>query len=177
MTSVPSPSSRARIFGGGLAVAPAQPILTYTGQNQFTLSNPDSTLVYTLVNCTRSGNVFTTTSSTATITAKYGRALISSAARTLYTANHGRVLYNQQQGPGDAGCGPRGTICCPEGMIADSAGNSCASGGTQGAFSSCDGIPDCDCFGVFIDFCYNYYWTDYSSSGYALLGSVWGKVV
>jgi hypothetical protein len=160
---------------GGKGAAPAVPTLSYTAQNQFTITNYDSTLDYTLTNCTRSTDIITPTSGTATVTAKYPRALISSAARTAYTANHGIVLDSIASSPSSAGCSPRGFVGCPGGTVTDTAGNTgCAGPGTQGPFCG----TDCDassCFGNFCT-CWYYHWTDYSGSGYSLIGTVWGKV-
>lgn len=162
---------------------PATPILAYTAQNQFTISNYDPTLTYAVSGGTRSGSVITISSvgTTATVTAKYDRGLIASSARSMLTAAYSRVLTSVASTAGSAGCSPRGTLCCPSGIL-DTSGNTCAPGpGTQGAFAECNiptGCSQQQCFGLFIT-CWNWRWNNYSTgpegTGYTLIGNTWGK--
>ena len=156
-----------------LAGPPAVPNLTYTADNQYTITNYNSSLVYALTNSTRSGSVITVSSNTATITAAYAVGAPASAPRTMSTLPNERVLLYPGTGYGSTGCGPRGDICCPDGQIQNTAGAQCGGApGTQGDF--CDGACPGDCFGTFVT-CYNWYWTNYTSAGYVLYGSHWGK--
>ena len=164
--------------------APATPTASYTAQNQFTITNYDPTLTYTVTGGSRSGNIVTISSvgTTATVKSSYPRGLATSAARSLLTAVYTRVLTSVAANPGSAGCGPRGTICCPGGSIVNTNGATCVPGpGTQGAFAECSGIcSPSECFGLFIT-CWNWRWNNYSTgpegTGYTLIGSTWGKVV
>ena len=164
-----------------LGAVPSVPTATYTAENQFTISNYDSTLTYAVVGGTRSGSVVTISSvgTTATVTAAYGRGVAASAAASLLTAASGRVLTSVASSPFSAGCGPRGTICCPSGTILDTSGTTCASGGTQGAFAECGNSCPGNCFGLFLT-CWNWRWNNYSTgpegTGYTLIGNTWGKV-
>lgn len=165
------------MFGGvnaGKGATPPVPTLSYTAQSQFTITNYDSTLQYSVTGASRSGNIVNINSvgTTATVNAKYSRSTISSANRSLLTAAHARVLYGPGTGVGRAGCGPQ-TVCCPSGMIHNPDGSQCGCCGTRGCFAECCGRCE-DCTGNFLT-CYNWYWTDYSGSGYTLIGSVWGK--
>lgn len=154
---------------------PAVPILSYTAQSQFTITNYDSTLQYSVTGGSRLGNIINISNvgTTATVSAKYPRSTVSSENKSLLTAAYARVLYGPGTGVGSAGCGSR-YVCCPSGMIHNTNGDQCLSGGTQGCFAECCGTC-ADCTGLFLT-CYNWYWTDYTGSGYTLLGSVWGKV-
>ena len=164
----------------GKGATPPVPTLSYTAENQFTITNYDSTLVYELTSCSRSNNIVIPSSSTATITAKYSRALVSSSARTLLTAPYDRVLTSVAGGVSSEGCGPRPNLCCPSGTIQGMAGNQCGGApGTQGSFAGCSGCTSGNpCYGLFIT-CWNWRWNNYSTgpegTGYTLIGSTWGK--
>jgi hypothetical protein len=167
--------------GGGKGAVPSVPNLSYTAEGQFTITNYDSSLTYTVSGATRSGNLLTNVSNNATITAKYQRSVPSSAARTMNVAANVRILTSVAATPGSAGCGPRGTICCPGSSIVNTDGGQCVPGpGTQGSFAECDGVCSREnCFGLFLT-CWNWRWTNYSTgpdgTGYTLIGNTWGKV-
>lgn len=171
----------AAVFGSssGKGATPPIPTLSYTAEKQFTITNYDPTLIYDVVNATRSASVITinNTGTTATITSKYTRSVISSSSKNMLTAIHTRVLTSSAGGVSSEGCGPRPTICCPV-TITGVDGSTCGSGGTRGNFAGCPTCPsqpfEAGCFGLFLT-CWNWYWTDYSGSGYNLFGSVWGK--
>lgn len=159
----------------GKGATPAIPTLTYTAENQFTISDYDSTFTYTVTNGTRSGAVVTVTSASATISARTSKSVVASGTRSLLTLANGRVLTTVASTMGSEGCGPRPNLCCSSGIL-NTNGDTC--GGSPGTV-----VPDnfcgntCDpgnCFGLYMT-CYNWYWTDYTSSGYTLQGSVWGK--
>lgn len=164
-----------------LGAVPSVPTLTYTAQNQFTIGNYDSSLTYTVTGGTRSGSVITvsTVGTTATVTARYGRGVAASAARSMLTAAYARVLTTSAGVVGGAGCGPRPTACCPGSTIMNTNGNTCGSGGTQGAFAECGSSCPGNCYGLFIT-CWNWRWNNYSDgtdgTGYTLIGNTWGKV-
>jgi hypothetical protein len=173
MTRLLIAGSRASAHGA----IPTIPTLIYSAANQFTITDYDSTLTYILTNCTRSGALITPTGATATIAVQYPHGLLPSTARQALTAAHGRVLDGVESTPASAGCGNRSgdTKCCGPGGIMNTNGDTCdSSNGTQGDF--CGGACPGDCFGRF-NTCYFYHWTDYSASGYSLIGSTWGKVV
>lgn len=171
--------------GAPLGATPTVPTLSYSAQGQFTITNYDSLLTYTVVNGTRSGNVITvsSTGTTATVTAKYSRGLVSSASSSMLTAAHGRVLSSIATSLGSEGCGHRSDLCCPGGTILDTSGAVCGGApGTRTAGGCGGGCPEgpydpfeAGCFTLYVT-CWNWYWTDYSGSGYSLIGSVWGKV-
>jgi len=172
MTRLLVAGSRAAAHGA----TPAIPALTYSAANQFTITNYDSSLTYVLTNCTRSGALVTPTGATATVAAQYPHGLFPSTARQALTAAHGRVQDSVYSGPhSDAGCGPRGGTTCGGGSLSDMSGGNYSGIGTQGDF--CGGACPGDCYGYFNFYCYNWHWTDYSGSGYSLIGSTWGKVV
>lgn len=153
---------------------PPVPTLAYTAQGTFTITNYDPTLTYTVTGATRSGSQLTGISSGATIKTAYSPGAPQSAARTMYVANHGIVLTTVAATPSSTGCGPRPDLCCPAGTT-QSAVSPVQCGGSPGTRGDyCGGSCPGDCFGLFVT-CRNYYWTDYSSSGYTLIGSIWGK--
>lgn len=157
-----------------LAGPPAVPTLTYSAQGTFTITNYDPTLTYTVTGATRTGNQLTGVSNGATITAAWAPGAPQSAARTMNVLAHGRVLTTLAASPSSSGCGPRGFVACPGGTITNTSGSTgCDGPGTVGPFcgGSCTDPP---CYGNFCS-CYNYYWTDYTGSGYTLIGTVWGK--
>ncbi len=166
---------------------PAVPALTYTTQNQFTISNYDPTLTYLVSGGTRSVNIITVSSvgSTATVTARYGRGLVASSAKSMLTAAYSRVLTSVASTPSDTGCGPRNNITCTGGTILDT--NGTVSGGAPGSLiqdpaqgaSFCGGACDTNCWSLSV-VCWNWRWNNYSTgpdgTGYTLLGNTWGKV-
>lgn len=164
-----------------LGATPAVPTVSYTADNQFTITNYDATLTYTVTNGTRAGNLVTPTSTTTTVTVKYPRGVVSSAAATLLTAPYARVLTSVATTLGSEGCGPRPNLCCPTGTIQSTAGNQCGGApGTQGSFAGCSGCtPSNPCYGLFVT-CWNWRWNNYSTgpegTGYTLIGNTWGKV-
>lgn len=165
-------------LASGKGATPPVPTLAYTGERQFTISDYDSTLTYTLSGCTRVGNVITvtTTGVTATVTAQYPRGLLESAARSMLTAAHARVLDSVQQTFSSAGCGPRSNSCCSSTWIMDVNGTTCGGApGTQGSWTECGGSCPGNCYGYFNVQCWSWHWTDYSASGYTKQGNVWGK--
>lgn len=170
---MPGLAALARV--GGLGATPAVPSLTYTAEKQFTITDYDATLEYTVSGGTRSGAVITvtTTGVTATVTAKYPRAVLASSARQMLTAAHGIVLDSVASNPGSTGCGPRGDIACPGGTVTGTGGDTYVRGpGTVGDY--CGGSCPGNCYGLF-GTCWYYHWTDYSGSGYTQQGNVWGK--
>lgn len=164
-------------FNMGLS-APAAPQLSYTAEGQFTITNYDSSLTYAVVGATRTGNLLTSVTNGATITAAYSTGAPTSAASTMNVLAHARVLTDGI-GVTSTGCGPRGDICCPGGRILNTAGQVC--GGAPGSLAPdnfCDGTPGYPCPGFCYQLtvaCYNWYWTNYTSSGYTLIGNIWGK--
>jgi hypothetical protein len=154
---------------------PAAPVLAYTAENQFTISNYDAALTYVVAGATRAGAVLTGVSDGATVKVAYSVGSPESAPSTMRVAAHARVLDSIASSPSSAGCGPRGFVACPPGTISNPDGTAgCAGPGTQGDF--CGGACPGDCFGNFCT-CWNWHWTDYSGSGYTLIGNVWGKAV
>lgn len=160
-----------------LAGAPSAPVLAYTAQGTFTINNYDAALTYTVTGATRTGNQLTAVTNGATIRAAYAAGATQSAASTMYVANHGRVLTGSPTNKTDTGCGPRPTMCCDGGQITNVDGSTCdGSPGSLAPDNFCGGSCNGNCYQKTIS-CYNWYWTDYSSSGYTLIGSVWGKAV
>jgi hypothetical protein len=154
---------------------PAAPVLAYTAQGQFTISNYDASLTYVVAGATRNGAILTGVSDGATVKTAYTATSPQSAASTMRVAAHGIVLDSVASSPSSTGCGPRPEVPCPGGTVSGPSGASgCAGPGTQGDF--CGGACPGNCFGNFCT-CWYYHWTDYSSSGYTLIGNVWGKAV
>lgn len=163
---------------------PDAPTLSYTAQGQFTITNYDSNLFYNVSGATRSGNLLSSVSNGATITASYASGAPASSAATMLVANHVRILTSFATGVTSTGCGPRPNLCCPGGTIMNTSGQTC--GGAPGSLAPdqfCGGgLPgDCpgNCFQLTIS-CYNWRWTNYDTgpdgTGYTLIGSIWGKV-
>jgi hypothetical protein len=158
-----------------LAGPPAVPTLTYSAQNTFTITNYDATLTYTVTGATRTGNQLTAVTNGATIKAAWAPGAPQSAARTMNVLAHGRVLTTVAATPQDTGCGTRPGQCCPSGIL-NTSGATCSSGpGTLVPDAFCGGSCPGNCFGEYLT-CYNWYWTNYTASGYTLIGTVWGKV-
>ena len=160
-------------FRGGLS-APAAPQLSYTADGQFTITNYNASLTYAVVGATRTGNLLTGVSNGATITAAYSVGAPTSAVSTMNVLANARVLTDSI-GVTDTGCGPRGNICCPDGRILNTSGQVC--GGAPGSLAPdvfCGGACDGNCYQLTVA-CYNWYWTNYTSSGYTLIGNTWGK--
>lgn len=158
---------------------PDAPQLSYTAQGQFTITNYDASLTYALSGATRSSNIISSVSNGATITAAYASGAPVSGASLMNVLANARVLTDSI-GITDTGCGPRGNICCPDGRIQNTGGAVC--GGAPGSFISdpgqaaafCGGACNDNCWQLTVA-CYNWYWTNYTSSGYALIGNTWGK--
>jgi hypothetical protein len=158
---------------------PPPPTLSYTAQNQFTITNYNAALVYAVSGATRAGSLLTSVSNGATIATSYAVGATISNVSTMNVLAHGRVLTTSF-GVTDTGCGPRGNICCPGGTIQDTSGNVC--GGAPGSYIAdpaqaaafCGGACDYNCYQLTVT-CYNWYFTDYTGSGYTLMGNVWGK--
>ena len=159
---------------------PPAPTLSYTAEGQFTITNYDSTLVYAVSGATRTGNLLTSVTNGATITTAYVAGAPTSNPSTMNVLANARVLYGPATGVTSTGCGPRPDQCCPSGMIINTSGQVC--GGAPGSFISdpnqaaafCNGQCNDNCWQLTIS-CYNWYWTDYSGSGYTLIGQTWGK--
>ena len=165
-------------FTTGLS-APPVPQISYTAAGQFTITNYNSSLTYVVSGATRSGSLLSSVSNGATITATYSAGAPVSNASTMNVQAHGRVLTSVVSTPFSVGCSPRGNITCPGGSVLGVDGaTSGGAPGTQGCFYQCEGNCSCGpngpCFGLFVT-CYNSYITDYSGSGYTLIGSIWGK--
>ena len=171
-------------FNMGLS-APAVPVLSYTAESTFTITNYDATLTYVVVGASPSGNQLTSVTNNATITAAYSAGAPVSAARTMLVAAYARILTSVVSTPTDTGCGPRNNINCPDGTIQSTAGNQ--SGGAPGSLAPdnfCDGKPgypcDGNCYQLTVT-CWNWRWNNYSTgpegTGYTLIGNVWGKAV
>ena len=164
-------------FNMGLS-DPDAPTLSYTAQGQFTITNYNASLTYVVVGATRSGNLLTSVSNGATITSAFASGAPTSAASTMNVLAHARVLTDSI-GVTSTGCGPRDSICCPGGRIQNAAGATC--GGYPGSIAPdnfCDGTPGYPCPGYCYQLtvaCYNWYWTNYASLGYTLIGSIWGR--
>lgn len=157
---------------------PPAPTLSYTAEGQFTITNYDSTLVYAVSGATRTGNLLTSVTNGATITTAYVAGAPTSNPSTMNVLANARVLTDSI-GVTSTGCGPRPDICCPSGRIMNTSGQVC--GGSPGSLAPdnfCDGTPGYPCPGYCYQLtitCYNWYWTDYSGSGYTLIGQTWGK--
>jgi hypothetical protein len=158
---------------------PDAPTLSYTAQGQFTITNYNASLTYVVVGATRSGNLLTSVSNGATITSAFAPGATTSAASTMNVLAHSRVLTDSV-GVSSTGCGPRPNLCCPDGRIMNTGGTTC--GGAPGSLigdpnqgaAFCGGACDTNCWQLTIS-CYNWYWTNYASSGYTLIGNTWGK--
>lgn len=161
---------------GGLS-APTAPQLSYTADGQFTITNYNASLVYTTTGATRSGNLISSVTNGATINAAYGVGAPVSGSSLMNVLAHARVLYGSPTPVTSTGCGPRPDLCCPSGLILNTSGQTC--GGSPGSIAPdafCQ-FPSCtpgQCYQLTIS-CYNWYWTDYTSSGYTLIGNTWGK--
>ena len=160
---------------------PDAPQLSYTAQGQFTITNYNASLTYALSGATRSGDLITSVTNGATITAAYAPGAPLSNASTMNVLAGARVLTDSY-GITDTGCGTRGNICCPDGRIQNTAGLVC--GGAPGSLAPdnfCDGTPGYPCPGNCYQLtvaCYNWYWTNYTAEGYTLFGGdsgTWGK--
>lgn len=164
-------------FNMGLS-PPESPTISYTAQGQFTITNYNASLTYAVVGATRSSNLLTSVSNGATITAAYASGAPTSAVSTMNVLAHAQVLGNFVTGVTDTGCGPRGNICCPGGLVQP---NFAQCGGAPGSLAPdnfCDtgGGAPCpgNCYQLTIA-CYNWYYTNYTSEGYTLIGNTWGK--
>ncbi len=164
------------------ALVPSAPTLVYSGTTQglFTISNWAANITYTGSGCTISGDQVTVTAigTPATVTAKYTGGINSSSSSAL-TLQHQwlntGVVYTI---PADEGCSPRGDQCCPTGYLNVTTGQTCGTGpGTQQDGLCSGGCAPGDCYYRGAVDCYSRALTDYSSSGYVLTGSVWGKAV
>jgi hypothetical protein len=107
-------------FRGGLS-SPSAPQLSYTAEGQFTITNYSASLTYAVVGATRTGNLLTSVTNGATITAAYSAGAPVSAASTMNVLANARVLTDSI-GITSTGCGPRDSICCPDGRIQNTAG-------------------------------------------------------
>jgi hypothetical protein len=158
--------------------APSAPTLSYTAQGQFTITNYNASLTYVVSGATRSGNLLTSVSNGATITAAYSAGAPVSAASTMNVLANARILSTPGQFLASEGCGPRPNLCCPSGQILNTAGESCGgSPGTIGPDYLCSNSCPGYCFTLYMQ-CYYWYWTNYTSSGYTLIGGdsgTWGK--
>lgn len=159
---------------------PATPILTYTGDRQFTISGYSASLVYTVTGASapNASGIITNATNDATVTASYAVGAPASAARIMKIAAHARVLDAYQTTVGGVRCGwnPWDNPCCPNGWIANTDGSYCGGSGTyHNDYGSCGGLCT-ECFTLYMD-CYSWHWTDYSGSNYTLYGSNWGKAV
>ena len=153
---------------------PDAPQLSYTADGQFTITNYSASLTYALTGATRTGNIISSVTNGATITAAYAAGAPVSGSSLMNVLAHARVLTDSI-GVTDTGCGPRGNLCCPSGRILDTAGNVC--GGAPGSLAPdifCGGSCPGNCYQLTIA-CYSWYWTNYTSSGYTLIGNTWGK--
>ena len=160
---------------GGVS-SPSAPVLSYTSDNVFTITNYDASLTYTVSGATLSGSFLIRVSNGATVRASYSAGSPASNASTMNVLANARVLTDSV-GVTDTGCGPRGSLCCPGGRILDPAGNVC--GGAPGSMAPdafCGGACDGNCWQLTIS-CYNWYWTNYTANGYTLIGNTWGKAV
>lgn len=155
----------------------AAPTLTYTAQGQFTITNYQAYLTYTVSGATRSGNLLTSVSNGATIRSSVAPGAPLSNASTMNVLAGARVLTDSI-GLTDTGCGPRGNICCPDGRIQNTGGATC--GGAPGSIAPdafCGGSCPGYCYQLTVA-CYNWYWTNYTAEGYTLFGGdsgTWGK--
>lgn len=159
---------------GGLS-APTAPQLSYTADGQFTITNYNASLVYTTTSATRSGNLISSVTNGATINAAYGVGAPVSGSSLMNVLANARVLTDNAPQT-TTGCGPQSNICCPSGRIQDTSGTVC--GGSPGSLAPdvfCSNTCIGNCYQLTVN-CYNWYWTDYTSSGYTLIGNTWGKV-
>lgn len=149
------------------------PALTFgAADGHFTISNYNAGLTYAVTGATRSGSDLSAVNNGATITASYAPGAPVSAAATMNVLAHGCILEGASESLNSTGCGPRPGDTCSVGVL-DTAGNTYAGPGTRGDF--CGGACPGNCYGRFAT-CYYYHWTDYSGSGYSLIGNTWGKV-
>lgn len=170
LTAIPKPK-----------LPPQAPQLSYVAEGQFSITNFDDKLSYTVSGATRSGSLLTGVSNNATIAASFEPDSIKSNVSTMNVLANARILS-----PGDnqssTGCGPRGDLCCPGGQIMDAGGRTC--GGAPGSFIAdpsqaaafCNGQCNDNCWSLTIA-CYNWRWTDYTADGYKLIGQIWGRAV
>lgn len=156
--------------------APAVPVLTYSADSQFTISNYNAALTYAVTGCTRSGSSLTSVSNNATITAAYGEGT-PSAARTMLILAHTYYStgYASTTSPVES-CGGSAWAYCSSGYSDVVTGSTNFGSGTYQP-SLCGGSCPATCFYNGAGNCYNRALTDYTSSGYTLQGSKWGKSV
>jgi hypothetical protein len=154
--------------------------LSYTADGQFTITNYNAALFYTVTGATRTNDLLTSVSDNATITAAYASGLPVSPTTTMRVAPNVRVLTSVNTSLTDTGCGTRPDLCCPAGTIQSTAGNQC--GGAPGSLAPdnfCGGACPGNCFQLTVT-CWNWRWTNYSDgtdgTGYTLIGNTWGKV-
>lgn len=160
---------------------PDAPQLSYTAQGQFTITNYNASLTYALSGATRTDDIISSVTNGATITAAYASGAPVSGASLMNVLAGARVLTDNAPIT-STGCGPRDSICCPDGRIQNTGGTVC--GGYPGSLAPdnfCDGTPgypcDGNCYQLTVN-CYNWYWTNYTAEGYTLFGGdsgTWGK--
>lgn len=164
-------------FRGGVS-SPSAPQLSYTADGQFTITNYNASLTYAVVGATRTDNLLTSVTNGATITAAYSAGAPPSAVSTMNVLAHAQVLGSFVTGVTDTGCGPRPNICCPTGLVQPNFAQCGGSPGSLAPDNFCDGTPgypcDGNCYQLTIA-CYNWYYTNYTSEGYTLIGNTWGK--
>lgn len=162
----------------GPAKAPA-PQISYTADGQFTITNYNAALLYNVSGASRTGDKINGVSNGATITAAFKAGAPVSNASVMNVLPKTRVLTDNAPQT-STGCGPRDNICCPDGRIQEAGGTVC--GGAPGSFISdpgqaaafCNGQCNDNCWQLTVS-CYNWYWADYTSQGYTLIGNTWGK--
>ena len=164
----------------GISLPAPTPTLSYTADGQFTITNYNAALFYTVTGATRTNDLLTSVSDNATITAAYANGLPVSATTTMRVAPNVRILTSVNTSLTDTGCGTRPDLCCPAGTIQSTAGNQC--GGAPGSLAPdnfCGGACPGNCFQLTVT-CWNWRWTNYSDgtdgTGYTLIGNTWGKV-
>ena len=164
----------------GISLPAPTPTLSYTADGQFTITNYNAALFYTVTGATRTNDLLTSVSDNATITAAYANGLPVSPTTTMRVAPNVRILTSVNTSLTDTGCGTRPDLCCPAGTIQSTAGNQC--GGAPGSLAPdnfCGGACPGNCFQLTVT-CWNWRWTNYSDgtdgTGYTLIGNTWGKV-
>lgn len=159
-----------------LAGPPETPVLAYTGEGEFTITDFDPALVYVVSGATLTGALLTEVTDGATVRSIYAPGAPPSNPSTMRVLAHGRVLGSVAANPSSQGCGPRPTVCCPAGTVMDTAGTTCSNTGTQVPDNWCNNECPGWCFGMYLT-CYHFSWTDYSANGFTLIGAVWGKAI
>lgn len=139
---------------------PDQPIVTYLTTGQFTISNYNSSFIYTASNGTVSSGVLTipTATGSSTLIAKAPKGLSNSSSATIYRQAASQSSYFVATGPAQClySSGPIGGFCGPGTLYAAGVW-----GPGEPAGYYCCGTP-----GYYVN-----YYINYGTSGYTWSGS------